>query len=1229
MSTQQTQRTLSDLAYSALLVLLFAANAGAVSLPTLIDLNVTPGAESTPVLRIYGDNANDQLGNEQSGAIAFGDINGDGHDDVIVGARYHTGPGGTSSGVVYIVYGSASLPATQVDLNNAAGSAGETRIYGDDTFDGLGVTVASGDINGDNFDDVIIGASGGDQAGRPDCGEVIIIYGSGSKPGTATGTGSVVNLNATVGARAETRIYGDDISDALGWGVATGDINGDGYDDVLMGAAFGDNANGTNTGETYIVYGSATKPGIATGSGSVVDLGAAVGTYGETRILGASGSGYLGLGVASSDVNGDGYDDFICGAYGVAGPGGTQSGALYVLYGGSSKPGAAVGTGSLVDLSTTAGTNGETRIYGDDVSGIFGGQVSTGDINGDGYGDIVAGAFNAGPTLGDAVGEGYVLYGRNGKPGTPAGSGSTIDLNDAPGTNGETRIIGEAILESFGYNFSAGDVNGDGVDDIIATVPYPQFGAALGKVNVIYGSSSKPGTALLAGSIIELATDTPDVTLVAANISDRLGYGAASAADVDRDGYSEFATTAPFADTVAGADAGQGIVVFGDGLAASATATEQHHAGDTQTIGIGGRLSPVVRAQVRYVGGTASRTDATITRSSTGITNLGAPAEVADVYWNLATNRTGYSFASLKLQYLDSEIVGMDESKLQIFRAGSPAGPWTKVGGAFLNTVSNEIYVGVGALGYFALSTIDVTGPSATSIVPNTTGPTNADTVSFTLTFDESVEGFDDASDLIVNLSGITADAIVTGSDADYTVTVESIDGDGTLSIAVDTNAEIKDVVGNFILASVTSAVVTIDNTAPNVTLSSSAGDPVGGAIAISVEASEVAMGLTDSDFEVTNASITSFSGSGSDYTFNLTPIASGSFGVSLKSGQFTDPAGNGNNESNAITRNFDPNLPSVTSITPDVASPTNSDEIDFTVTFDEPVTGFDSAADLIINHVGTNHVAESISGGPQVYNVTLSGVAGDGTITLAVNTASGIADLALNPLASSITSDAVTIDNTAPGIALSSATPDPHNGDIGIEITATEPIVGLDATELQTDNAAVSGFAGNDDTYTAVLTPTFDGAVSASIPASAYTDIAGNPGGASNVLSRTHDASAPMFTGIVCTPQDATVGDLVQVTFSSSEPVLGDPDVFINGNAATRNAKADFLYEYVVLPGDLPGPATLDISGLDAAGNVGLYSGTNDLNIQEETAQVPLPAWPLCLVLAAAGAIALRRRNP
>jgi hypothetical protein len=157
---------------------------------------------------------------------------------VIVGARYHTGPGGTSSGVVYIVYGSASLPATQVDLNNAAGSAGETRIYGDDTFDGLGVTVASGDINGDNFDDVIIGASGGDQAGRPDCGEVIIIYGSGSKPGTATGTGSVVNLNATVGARAETRIYGDDISDALGWGVATGDINGDGYDDVLMGGRF-------------------------------------------------------------------------------------------------------------------------------------------------------------------------------------------------------------------------------------------------------------------------------------------------------------------------------------------------------------------------------------------------------------------------------------------------------------------------------------------------------------------------------------------------------------------------------------------------------------------------------------------------------------------------------------------------------------------------------------------------------------------------------------------------------------------------------------------------------------------------------------------------------------------------------------------------------------------------------------------------------------------------------
>ena len=106
------------------------------------------------------------------------------------------------------MYGGAALPGTTVDRNSSPGGNGETRILGDNAVDLTGWSVASGDVNGDGFDDVIIGAYGADPLGRADAGEVYIVYGSASLPGTT------VDLDSVSG---DVRVLGDNASDNLGY----------------------------------------------------------------------------------------------------------------------------------------------------------------------------------------------------------------------------------------------------------------------------------------------------------------------------------------------------------------------------------------------------------------------------------------------------------------------------------------------------------------------------------------------------------------------------------------------------------------------------------------------------------------------------------------------------------------------------------------------------------------------------------------------------------------------------------------------------------------------------------------------------------------------------------------------------------------------------------------------------------------------------------------------------
>ena len=263
-----------------------------------------------------------------------GDVNGDGYSDVIVGANLYDN-GENDEGRAYLYQGSAT------GLSTTSNWTAES-----DQFSALfGVSVSSaGDVNGDGYSDVIVGAYLYDN-GQTNEGRAYLYQGS------ATG------LSTTAAWTAES----DQASANFGISVSSaGDVNGDGYSDVIVGAYRYDNAE-INEGKVYVYYGSAA--GLST-------------TANWTSESDQAGA-FFGYAVSTAgDVNGDGYSDVIVGAYTYSN-GESQEGRAYVYQ------------GSATGLSTTANWTAES----DQVNALFGYSVSSaGDVNGDGYSDVIIGA---------------------------------------------------------------------------------------------------------------------------------------------------------------------------------------------------------------------------------------------------------------------------------------------------------------------------------------------------------------------------------------------------------------------------------------------------------------------------------------------------------------------------------------------------------------------------------------------------------------------------------------------------------------------------------------------------------------------------------------------------------------------------------------------------------------------------------------------------------------------
>lgn len=358
----------------------------------------------------------------------------------------------------------------------AAAQREQLMINGSAADDDFSRVAGAGDINGDGFADIIVGAPFNDQAGA-NAGVARIYFGSPGMDNVA----DVTLLGAAAGDNFGTSVAG------------AGDVNGDGYADVIVGATA---AGGT--GRAYLFFGGPAMDAVA-------DL---------TLSAAAAGDNYGNSVAGAGDLNRDGFADLIVGApfNDTFGP---DAGRVYIYFGGGI-PDAAV------DVILTA--TSLTERFGTTVAGA-------GDFNGDGFADVIVGAPLNDVVAADA-GRAYVFFGGN-----------------APNNVVDVTLSGEGAAQQFGVVAGAGDVNGDGFADVIVSAIGVSTGtSSAGRAYVYYG-----------GAVPDAAADW---ILNSTGNDDLFGVSVARAGDVNADGYADVIVGSTLSDAN-GTDSGRALLFYG------------------------------------------------------------------------------------------------------------------------------------------------------------------------------------------------------------------------------------------------------------------------------------------------------------------------------------------------------------------------------------------------------------------------------------------------------------------------------------------------------------------------------------------------------------------------------------------------------------------------------------------------------------------------------------------
>ncbi|MCC6545611.1 VCBS repeat-containing protein [Candidatus Sumerlaeota bacterium] len=627
---------------------------------------------------IQGTNLAPRMG---TAACAAGDMNGDGVEDFAVGSD-----GGSTVAMVF--FGGVERAALETNpgvegfIVDALGSG----VVGPWSMAG------AGDVNGDGFDDLLIGGN----AAQDDPRTVAwLIFGGGALAGD---TRQLATLDASEGVRLESRAQFNGRRTAV---AALGDMNADGFSDIVIGN-YGDDPGLAHEGRgaAYVVFGhgGAWLPN--------VNLRALDGTNGFS-IAGAVGD-QLGYDVnVASDFNGDGVQDIV-----LSSP--SWSVSSVVVFG---KRGV---WPSHVDASSLSAADGTV------LRGMHALGTAAADLNGDGLSDIIlAGEGRYSAAYSFIVEKTSVVLGRDSAPA------------EIPSVN-EPDVANGILVTSMGFQDgpvlgeSAGDINGDGLEDVFFGAPFADSCRYIGSSYYCF-SGAGYGTMMLGDA-------TPGIESFAFFPSGIFSYkfvdgrfenneGARSLAgigDINGDGIADLATS------IAGLPVSEGIsgetyVIFGlYELPESTLYRATVAAGNAPRHGIGAwnqAAFPMSRMWVDYSdGSTASLDTVTLHRSSSAIS--GVPAPAAPAAWQWETTRADWTTATVTIHYLPHEVAGLTESTLRVYHSASPSGPWSDVTSGPVDEQRDRISAVVSSSGYLSVAG-PVSGGSTPTPSPVVTPPWN------------------------------------------------------------------------------------------------------------------------------------------------------------------------------------------------------------------------------------------------------------------------------------------------------------------------------------------------------------------------------------------------------------------------------------------------------------------------------------------------------------------------
>jgi len=400
----------------------------------LVDLS----SESADVV-IYGETGSYDFAN----SLESGDVNGDGIQDLILADSTFSPPGRTAAGVLYILFGRTNFfNTTTYDFGDGDWDVKILGAYSGDDLGGAGMApfggstshaVATGDINDDNIDDIVVGAHFSTAGSNTLAGNAYIIYGK-----TSLSSGTTIDLLT----QADSVIQGNEKDAEMGTDIAIGDVSGDGVDDIVLGEELGSNALWSSEGRVFVFYGGSGFPSSTSLSSADLSI------YGDNK------GDQLGDAVAVSDVNGDGTGDILALAYGwdSAGVDTVSAGAIYGFFGGSELP-------SSINL---AFESSDFFVEGYNETNSLYWSLEGADFNGDGIGDFMFTSRDGERPGYNSEGRTFIVLGKSSFPSEISVENEEVDYI----------INGGMDYLQLCDTFCSGDIDGDGADEILLGAPF-------------------------------------------------------------------------------------------------------------------------------------------------------------------------------------------------------------------------------------------------------------------------------------------------------------------------------------------------------------------------------------------------------------------------------------------------------------------------------------------------------------------------------------------------------------------------------------------------------------------------------------------------------------------------------------------------------------------------------------------------------------------------------------